>query len=89
MNESAVTARAQPFTYSYALTYLELPYLDTDAFLHYQRELFCEWDNVVMSQKCPILPNYYTDNNGKCARYFVCNMQGRTKDPRCPAKGQI
>jgi len=42
-----------------------------------------------MSQKCPILPNYYTDNNGKCARYFVCNMQGRTKDPQCPAKGQI
>ena len=45
-------------------------------------------DGVVMSKKCPILPNYYTDNNGKCVRYFVCSMQGRTKDPRCPAKGQ-
>jgi len=43
---------------------------------------------VVMSQKCPILPNYYTDNIGKCVRYFVCGMQGRTKDPRCPARGQ-
>jgi len=58
------------------------------SFLHSQEGGICNQDGVVMSQKCPILTNYYTDNNAKCVRYFVCNMQERTKDSRCPAKGQ-
>ena len=41
-----------------------------------------------MSQRCPILPNYHTDGQKRCIRYMICNIQERTKDPRCPARGQ-
>ncbi|MDH5201588.1 MAG: hypothetical protein OEW93_11915 [Candidatus Bathyarchaeota archaeon] len=41
-----------------------------------------------MSQRCPIHPNYHTDKAKRCPRYISCNIQGLTKDPRCPATGQ-
>jgi len=43
---------------------------------------------LAMSERCPILPNYHTDKGGRCPRYITCGIQERTKDPRCPARGQ-
>jgi len=40
-----------------------------------------------VSKKCPILPNYHVRKDGTCKRWVTCYIQGRTKDPRCPAKG--
>jgi hypothetical protein len=41
-----------------------------------------------MSKKCGILPSYTIDAQNKCKKYTECTMTDRTKDPKCPAKGQ-
>ena len=80
--------RDSPRAHLYTMTYQELPYLDTRMLFTLSMRVIIRKDEVIMRQKCSILPNYFTDNNSKCARYFVCSLQGRTKDPQCPAKGQ-
>jgi len=37
-------------------------------------------------ENCPILPNYSVRKDGNCVRFTECQVQGRTKDPRCKAR---
>ena len=39
-------------------------------------------------KQCGIMPSYTVDAQNKCKKYAICTMDDRTKDPRCPAKGQ-
>ena len=48
----------------------------------------CLENKTARAQKCPILLNYHTDKSSRCIRYISCNIQERTNDPKCPAKGQ-
>lgn len=42
-----------------------------------------------MSEHCPILTNYTPRKDGRCKRFGMCQIQGRTKNPRCRAKGDV
>ena len=35
-----------------------------------------------------IMPSYIVDAQNKCKKYAICTMDDRTKDSKCPEKGQ-